>query len=191
MTAERDEDPAALLPWYLNGTLEDDEHERVERWLRAAPEREAELAMWRAVRSDARNPLPVPAFDEVGWRRLRAKLPVARKTPWLKIAAAASVLLVAGLQTAILLREETGVHRPLAESPLADQWQFRARFVETATVADIGAMLDRHDAQLIAGPSALGLYTIAIPKRASPSGPQALVDALKVEPLVVEISVAP
>ena len=191
MTPVSDEEPAALLPWYLNGTLDATERERVEIWLRAAPEREAELAMWRAVQADARNALPAPAFDELGWRRLRAQLPAARSTPWLKLAVAASVLVIAGLQTAILVRDGAGVHRPLSETPLADHWQLRVRFVESATLAEIGAMLDRHDAQLVAGPSALGLYTIAIPKHAAPSAPQTLIDAMQAEPLVLEVTVAP
>ena len=184
-------DEAALLPWYLNGTLTDAERERVEAWLRAAPAHEAELAMWRGIQADARIALPAPGFDEVGWRRLRAQLPAKRNTRWLKVAAAASVLLIAGLQTVILVREERGVHRPLSETPLADRWQLRVRFAESATLAEIGALLDRHDAQMIAGPSALSLYTIAVPKQAAPSSPQPLVDALKQEPLVIEVTVVP
>lgn len=191
MTPERDDDPGSLLPWYLNGTLTDAERERVETWLRDAPERESELAMWRAVQADARQASPAPAFDELAWRRLRNQLPGARRSSWLKVAAAASVLLIAGLQTAILVREDPAVHRPLSETPLADHWQLRVRFVESATLAEISAMLERHDAQLVAGPSALGLYTLAIPKQAAPSSPQTLIEALKTEPLVLEVSVAP
>jgi anti-sigma factor RsiW len=191
MTPERNEDLAALLPWYLNGTLDEAERARVEGWLRAAPERDAELAMWRAVQADARIALPVPAFDEVGWRRLRTQLPGVRRNSWLKVAAAASVLLIAGLQTAILVRDDAGVHRPLSETPLADHWQLRVRFADSATLAEIGAMLERHDAQVVAGPSALGLYTLAIPKHLAPSSPQTLVEALQAEPLIVEVTVAP
>jgi len=189
MTPERDDEAAGLLPWYLNGTLDAAERERVEAWVHATPEREAELEMWRAVQADARLSLPAPTFDEIGWHRLRTQLPAARRASWLKIAAAASVLLIAGLQTAILVRDEAGVHRPLSETPLADQWQLRVRFAESATLVEIGVMLDRHDAQLVAGPSALGLYTLSIPKRDAPLSPQPLVDALKSEPLVVEVTV--
>jgi anti-sigma factor RsiW len=180
-----------LLPWYLNGTLADAERERVENWLHAAPERGSELAMWRAVQADARHAPPVPAFDELGWRRLRAQLPGTRRMPWLQVAAAASVLLIAGLQTAILVREEAGVHRPLSETPRADQWQLQVRFAESATMAGIGALLERHDAQLVAGPSALGLYTLAVSKREPSSSPQALIDALQADPLVLEVTVTP
>jgi anti-sigma factor RsiW len=190
MTPERDEDLAALLPWYLNGTLDEAERVRVEAWLRAAPEREAELAMWRAVQAQVRSASPAPAFDEVSWRRLRAQLPAARRTTWLKVAAAASVLLIAGLQTAILVRDDTGVHRPLSETPAADQWRLQVRFDEAATLQQIAALLDRHQAQFVAGPSALGLYTIAIDKGASPT-PQPLLEALRAEPLITEVTVAP
>jgi anti-sigma factor RsiW len=190
MTPERHDDLTALLPWYVNGTLDPAEREQVEAWLRAAPEHEAELAMWRAVQVDARKAAPVPAFDELGWRRLRAQLPTARRTSWLKVAAAASVLLLAGLQTAILVRDDAGVHRPLGETPVGDQWRFHARFTPSATLEQIGALLERHAGQLVAGPSALGLYTIAIAKHESRT-PEALIAALRAEPLIVEVTVAP
>ena len=190
MNPARHDDPATLLPWYVNGTLEAAERGQVEAWLRDAPEHEAELAMWRAVQVDARNAAPVPAFDELGWRRLRTQLPAARRTTWLKVAAAASVMLIAGLQTAILVRDESGVHRPLGESSVGDQWRFHARFTPSATLEQIGAMLDRHDAQLVGGPSALGLYTIAIAKQQALT-PEALIAALEAEPLIEEVTVSP
>ena len=191
MTPDRDDDIAALLPWYLNGTLQPAERERVERWLGESPDHQAELAMWRAVQADVRQAAPTPAFDEVGWRRLKAQLPGSRRSSWLKVAAAASVLLIAGLQTAILVREPADVHRPLTDTPGADQWRIHVRFAENATMAGVRALLDRHDAQMISGPSALGLYTLTIVKPSAQSSPDALLDALEAEPLVLEVTVAP
>jgi anti-sigma factor RsiW len=190
MTPEHDDETAALLPWYLNGTLDDAERARVEAWLRAAPEHEAELAMWRAVQAEARNAPPAPVFDELAWRRLRAQLPAGRRTTWLKVAAAASVLIIAGLQTTILVRDGDEVHRPLSETPAADQWRLQVRFDEAATLQQIAALLDRHEAQIVAGPSALGLYTIAIAKGSS-STPQPLLESLRAEPLIIEATAAP
>ena len=71
MTPERHDEPAALLPWYLNGTLSDAERERVEAWLRAAPEREADLTLWRAVQADVRI-APICATVAVSTKRTRS-----------------------------------------------------------------------------------------------------------------------
>jgi anti-sigma factor RsiW len=190
MTPGRDDQTAALLPWYLNGTLDDAERQRVEAWLLAAPGREEELAMWRAVQAQTRDAPAAPEFDELAWRRLRSRLPGARHASWLKIAAAASVLLIAGLQTAILVRDDAGVHRPLSETPASGQWRLQVRFDDSATLQDIAALLDRHEAQFVSGPSALGLYTIAISRDAA-STPQPLLEALRAEPLVTEATAAP
>jgi anti-sigma factor RsiW len=190
MTPERDDETAALLPWYLNGTLGEAERQRVEAWLRAVPGRDAELAMWHAVQLQMRNAPAAPEFDELAWRRLRSQLPGVRRTSWLKVAAAASVLLIAGLQTAILVRDDAGVHRPLSEAPLPDQWRLHVRFEESATLREIAALLDRHEAQFVSGPSALGLYTITVSRNAA-SAPQPLLDALRAEPLVTDVAVAP
>jgi hypothetical protein len=125
--------------------------------------------------------------DELAWRRLKAQLPAGR-APWWQAAIAAGVLLVAGLQVSILNRDAE-IHRPLGETPLTDQWRLTLRFQPSASLAGVEALLNRYDAQLVSGPSALGLYTIAVP-RGDGSADEVL-QKLRAEPLVSEATVSP
>jgi len=188
-------DPGTLLPWYLNGTLSAREREEVETWLVSSPEGQSELLLWRAVQIDTRARPAADAGSELGWRRLRTQLPApeqARKpaNPW-RWAAAASVLAILGLQSALLLRQpEEPMHRPLTAPALAvEAWHLQVRFAENATLAQLQALLVRHDATIVNGPSALGIYTVAVP-RADISA-DALAKALRAEPQVLQVSVAP
>jgi hypothetical protein len=65
------------------------------------------------------------------------------------------------------------------------------RFVDTATISDINALLLRIDARVVNGPSALGLYELAIPRTAGDSGADALRTRLQREPLLQQVAIAP
>lgn len=186
MSTPGNDHPAHLLPWYLNGTLNADERQDVESWVVSSPQGQADLQMWQAVRQQARVPVDVPA-DELAWRRLKAKLPVSR-APWWQAAIAAGVLLVAGLQVSILNRDAE-IHRPLGETPLADQWRLTLRFQSSVSLADVESLLNRYDAQLVSGPSALGLYTVAVPRSGQPV--DKLLERLRAEAVIVEAAVSP
>jgi anti-sigma factor RsiW len=186
----------ALLPWYLNGTLSQTERAQVEALLRESPETEAELQMWRAVQRDARaQTMEQPGVD-FGWQRLRRDLKREQRRGsqriW-RLAAAASVLMIVGLQTTILMRSESGTrYEPLsgALSIPANAWRVQVRFAESATIADINALLLRLDARVISGPSALGLFELALPREAAADA-QALRARLAAEPLMEQVVVAP
>jgi len=188
-------DPGTLLPWYLNGTLSPREREQLESWLVSSPEGQSELLLWRAVQIDTRARPSADAGSELGWRRLRTQLPAPGQVrqsarPW-RWAAAASVLAILGLQSALLLRHPAEqIHRPLtAPSVALDVWHLQVQFAQSATLADLQALLSRHDATIINGPSALGIYTLSVP-RAEGSAAE-LAAALRAEPLVMQVSVAP
>jgi len=196
MNAPAPFDVSSLIPWYLNGTLSDTERAQVEAFLRDSPDAEPQLQMWRAVQLDSRlQPVTQPGVD-FGWQRLRRDLKrEQRRGPnqfW-RMAVAASVLMVVGLQTAILMRQDTGTrYAPMsgtAEIP-GDAWRVQVRFAESAAVADINALLLRVDARVIGGPSALGIYELALP-RAAAADAEALRSRLAAEPLLLQVVVVP
>jgi hypothetical protein len=192
-------DPGSLLPWYLNGTLTGRERDEVEIWLGSSEEAQSELLLWRAVQLDARHrPLADGGMD-LGWRRLRGQLPAApvaatrtaSRQGW-RWAAAASVLAILGLQTALLVRSpDDAIHRPLSvPATQVDSWQLQVRFADDTPLAELNALLLRYDATISEGPSALGLYTLSVP-RGEDAAPDELVTRLRAEPRVLQVSVAP
>ena len=186
----------ALLPWYLNGTLPDSERAQVEAFFRESPEAESELQMWRAVQKDARSQTGATPGADFGWQRLRRDLrrEKRRGSQWnWRVAAAASVLVVLGLQSVILLRPESGArYEPLSGSLSipADAWRVQVRFADAAAMNDITALLTRLDARVISGPSALGIYELVLPRAAAVDA-QALRALLAAEPLLSQVVVAP
>jgi hypothetical protein len=191
-------DPGALLPWYLNGTLPERERDEVEIWLGSSEEAQSELLLWRAVQLDARSRPMSDVGVDLAWRRLRGLFPVAplpasrepKRGPW-RWAVAASVLAILGLQTALLVRgPEESLYRPLTVPAQVDRWRLQVRFADDMTLSELDGFLQRHGATLSDGPSALGLYTLTVPRAEHPS-PEALVERLRAEPQVLQVAVAP
>lgn len=183
----RDENIAALLPWYLNGTLEEAERREVESWLRDRHGAEEELALWRSVQQVVRSEESAKPGSELGWRRLRSQISRAPRRPWWMAAAAASVLMVIGLQTAILLRDEPGIFRPLAAPESKTSWRFHVRFSATATMGQLEQVLLRNQAMIVEGPSALGLYTVEVARDVGGNQSQMLAK-LRAEPLIEQVT---
>jgi hypothetical protein len=189
-------DVSALIPWYLNGTLSAAERAQVESYLRESPDAEPQLQLWRAVQIQAQTQESADPGTELGWRRLRAQLRSERRTsmtPW-RIAVAASVLLLVGLQTAILLRQGTSDrYAPLSgtSASSAETWRVQVRFVDNVSINEINALLLRLDARVVNGPSALGLYELTIPRTAGDSSAGALRTRLQREPLLQQVAIAP
>jgi len=188
-------DVGALIPWYLNGTLSDEERAQVEAFLRESPDAEPQLQMWRAVQLQVRSQSLADSGTELGWRRLRRELKDQRVAParaW-RVAAAAGVLLLLGLQTAILLRQGGERYAPLSGTSTlpAESWRVQVRFEGSATMDEINALLLRLDAHVIGGPSALGIYELAVPRATAHGDVDEMRARLGSEPLVMQAVVMP
>ncbi len=181
----------ALLPWYANGTLTSAETATVEQHLAHCPACRADLEQCRAlataVQSNEESWQPAPGgFDRLMAEidRLEAKpVPVKTASPplfqrfldWLgatpnpvrwtlaleSMAVAALLLIVAVPMLKTTPEYETlssGTEQPAAKGP-----RLRVVFADSATVGEIRQLLRDIDGNIVAGPTALGVYTVALP----------------------------
>lgn len=163
-----------LLPWYVNGTLAADERVAAERALDEAEAR-AELELWRAVATQvAAEEIESNAGGvDLGWLRLQRQLepqPARSVAPLWRRAAAAAVLALLGGETIYLVhtqRTHDAQMRQLGAQPggiRAGEWRVQVRFRAEATIAEIDSLLLDVNARVIDGPSALGIYELAVPR---------------------------
>lgn len=181
----RRDEMEALLPFYLNGTLEGAELEAVEEWLSNDPaamaalgEAEAEFSGATAA-NEAIRP-PADALSRFA-RTLDAEMGPTRApaaTSWLRQAfdrfmaipapvawaAAAALLALVIVQSQLQPGgkgkdfEVAGQEDDLAKMPFA-----LVKFKADAKMADIVAFLDGNGLKIAGGPTASGVFRIAIP----------------------------
>jgi anti-sigma factor RsiW len=188
---EKDLQTLELLPWYAAGTLSDSERAEVEDFLERHPEHRRDVAELRALvetevmlsqqapeldpglfdkamaeieaYENARQPGAEPA---AGWLdALRSWWTVTPSLSRAVMAAQFALLLgVAGLFLTLQQPPDSttlgGTVEPAAGPRVSVQ------FAATATEAAIRGALGEVGAEIVAGPSALGLYTIALPEDA-------------------------
>ena len=152
----------ALLPFLANGTLEGAEQAEVESIVRADPGLEADLAALNAIRSTLQKEQEYSP-GELGLARLERSIDAEKLHPRVRPLAwqiAAAVLLAAVLfQAAWQFRGSGGGDYQLAG---AQAPAFTVAFRASATEADLRALLQAAGVEIISGPSALGLYGLAI-----------------------------
>jgi len=191
-----------LLPWFVNGTLGADDRAAVLRTLDESAEARADLELWRAVAAEIEHEEIAPNAGgvDLGWLRLERQLNVpASRAPtrgWSWAAAAALVVLLGG-QTLYMVRTQRAQDeqiRELSAAPVAlraDEWGVQVRFRADATVGEINSLLLDLDARVIGGPSALGIYEIAVPRSARFADAQAVARWLSEQPIVEQGSAPP
>lgn len=153
---------AALLPFHVNGTLMGAEAEAVAEALAADPALAAEAAALAAIRQTMQADDDGVSPGELGLARLTrataAKAP-PRVRPVIWQIAAALLLAIALMQGAVLLMERGQPGFQLAGAPRPD---FTLALRPEAPEAAIRALLQAAGAEIVAGPSALGLYSLAV-----------------------------
>jgi hypothetical protein len=183
------DDPYLLLPWYAAGTLSPAETARVDAALAADPALRASLARIEEerdetiLRNEAFPHLGAGAADRL-MARIEAEAPrrdrSARKgvLAWfaglaprtLAIAAVAAALVIVAQSGALvtLLSQggsTTGEYVTASVEPPDSSTQsvLLVAFTDTASIADVTALLRTEKAVIIDGPKAGGLYRIAVP----------------------------
>jgi len=174
-----------LLPWYVNGTLDDDEQARVQDHLVACGKCRRELEFLRTLESVCIDPSPTPD-PTVAFSRLRDRLqtPRARPTPsllarageawsgfpvWLRGAVAASCLLTVGVfGLSLLHREPPAMFRTLGDTPPVGSTDAGLRhlvvvFDPHIEHARMQQLLRASQARIVDGPNEAGAYVLAVP----------------------------
>lgn len=157
--------PEELLPWYVNQTLAPEEHAVVAAHLEYCDHCRSEVALLQKLREQIKQETPTPT-NELGLQRLRRDIKreqgsTAGLPGWLRPAMAAGILVVV-MQSAMLVNFWP---RSIPMTPLGVQYEgvvLQLTFVSTTTEGDIRKMLNAIHAQLIGGPSALGIYRIRL-----------------------------
>lgn len=180
-----------LLPFYVNGTLGDDDRLFVERWLREHPDADVELRWARSLQQQLHEDV-VAVSSEVGLeralQRIRAERPqtapaaavspLQRARDWLAslvplpmrgpvLAGALAVVALQGVVIASLMSERDAwdAVRGAKPSVVAEAGPYlKVNFKADAREADIRLLLIGVQGSLAAGPGQLGDYYVRIPK---------------------------
>lgn len=161
----------SLLPWYVNGTLSQEERQRVETRLRNDPDMAREVELLRATQRSMQSKVH-GSPGEFGWRRLQKDIRsqkvdhsdkrIATNRWWRPaLAAAALVILVQGGVLLHLLGEPS-TYQPAGGAVAGTVLQ--VRFQPGASASQIQQLLQEIGGSIVQGPSALGLYRIRLPE---------------------------
>ena len=155
--------PDELLPWYANRTLAGAERDAVEAHLRGCARCRAEIEFLGALRAQVKLSAAGQVADELGLRRLLREVRREAARPRRRFALAAAAALVIVVQAGLIgwLANRERPLEPLGEGAPAGV-VLQLRFEPAAPEARIRALLQAHDAVLIDGPSALGVYRVRL-----------------------------
>ncbi|HTQ00485.1 MAG TPA: zf-HC2 domain-containing protein [Casimicrobiaceae bacterium] len=172
-----------LLPWYVNGTLEREERELVQKHL-AQCERCRREAEWlrelqAAASVAAAAPGASPAVQQLRSRLmapraapgLKRRLPAhwQRLQPWTRALIAAQLAAIVVLGAVVVAREEPrATYRTLgaADSPAATGASLVVVFDPATTELDLRSVLRSVDARIVGGPTQTNAYLLDVPPEA-------------------------
>lgn len=164
----------ANLPWYVNGTLDAEQTSEIERALPTSPQLRAEADWLKSLQHEMQKE-EVQVADDVGLDRFNALIKSEEKgsvismpsrwQQWQRplMAVAATVMVVQMGVIGTLLKNQpdqlttlSGTSVPVASGAMLLQ----VVFSETATAADIRQSLNQINGEIVAGPGAMGVYTV-------------------------------
>jgi anti-sigma-K factor RskA len=178
-----------LLPWYANGTLDDDDAQRVAAHLSECATCRGEVAAMHAVMhaGDVVAPHEDARDAERAWAHMHQRLHAARRTPivrfdslrrvragwnnaapWIRVALAAQCAVVAVL-AAFALRTpaapEPQAFQTLSATPAptSSKDTLLVVFDPRLTDAQLRELLGANHARIVDGPNATGAFLVAVP----------------------------
>jgi len=189
------DDIVEKLPLLANGQLQEPESGELQNRLSQDPGLEQELELLKAVRRGMHNEEQATP-GAMGLARLKRDIhreqKLTNKSIWKPLALTACCLV--GMQTLVFSlwddrawvggQPSTGMELMSGGNTVRGP-QLQIVFADTATAAQLASALQSVKAAIVAGPGALGVYTLTLPIDASPSEAQA---ELSRYDFVVEVS---
>jgi hypothetical protein len=164
-----------LLPWFVNGTLDRAEMERVETHLAECAECRAELAAERQLAAAVES---IPLGSEAAWERMERRLDAPANLSshpvggvWRKRVplgwAIASPAAVAAAFALVLInvparRPSQPQYRALGATEVARPANLVVQFQSATRVSDMQGALESVDARLVDGPTDTGAYLLHV-----------------------------
>lgn len=171
-----------LLPWFVNGTLDDEEQALLEQHLGECSQCQAELAELREWQAVGAQPAAAPADVAQAWQRLRQRLPAPGSTrghrwwnsaqqdwrqtsSWLRWTLVAQTAVLCGVALLSMPRSEPTPYRTLStlSAPQHAANTLVIVFDPRASEAQLRRLLRASQARIVDGPNDAGAYTIAVP----------------------------
>ena len=183
-----------LLPWYVNGTISDEDRAWVDAHMSAHPDAKAELAFYQSLQTRMRDNAPAvpatiglartmqlirgdqPSFSE----RVTALFAGFGLRPTAAFAGLAVVAVQAGFIFTLLNEPKDDGIRAKGTVVVTEAPPLKLNFAPDAKEADIRLLLMSVHGDLVAGPGQLGDYYVRVP--AGTEG--ASLAALKANPIV-------
>lgn len=169
------EEVQELLPWFVNGTLDQDELEQVEAHLAECPECRAELTAERRLAAAIESS---PADTEGAWERMEQRLDakaassitptpslLKRRVPvvWAIAGPIAASVAVAAVMLTITPRTVTEPqYRALSAAQAPAAANLIIQFQPATQVRDMQTALQSVDARLVDGPTETGAYLLRV-----------------------------
>ena len=162
-----------LLPWYVNGKLDESERLAVATHLAECAECRAELELEHQLEADVAG----LALDvDQGWAKMRERIVTSaverHKITWFRRRvplgwALAAQAIAATLLLALLLPQQRAPlpvadYRALGRAPVAPKGNVIIMFVEGTRESDLRQALARVDARVVGGPTAAGAYLLEV-----------------------------
>ncbi|WP_369944580.1 zf-HC2 domain-containing protein [Xanthomonas medicagonis] len=185
-----------LMPWVLQASATDEQHEWLIAHLAKCPHCSAEFAQQSRLRMAMSLPSDVPVDAEAGLQRLLGRLdapvepqrPAARpRASWTTRALVAAALVQAvglGVLGARLPHDDrSGSYRTLSDTPAATPAAGAIRVVPDAhmTLAEWDALLRKLHLRVVGGPNGAGAYTV-VPEPGAATQSQRSVQSLRAAP---------
>jgi hypothetical protein len=183
----RDDDLDLLLPWYVNGTLSDEERRQVEAYLERSSHARDEVELLRALRQQVKDEAVENSPGELGLQRLKREIKQAEQAPqsgdrmtgrtitvasfWRPLAVAACLAVVVQAGVMVGLGDFGGDVVDIATGPAPE---LQVTFAPDATEEQIRELLQSAGAAIADGPTALGIYQLRLVDAESTSLDEAL-----------------
>jgi len=180
------EDLAALLPWYVNGTIGEPDRQRFDHHLKTCASCREELQVERRIHWSVAADPPVEYMPAASLKRLQARIdsldgeappadvPVVRRTRRLRrpqgwwmaaslavIAVASGWMVVGGWRMLRAPAASANYYTVTTPAVHARDEVIRAVFSPTITLAELQAILAEAQLRIVAGPSEAGVYSLA------------------------------